>query len=225
MNTKRFLTSAIALAALSLANSQAANIAQWTFETSIPTTTGPFSPEVGSGSGSLINIGATANTISSPAGNGSAHSFSSNGWDVGDYFQFSVSTVGFSGIGISFDQTGSNTGPRDFSVAYSLDGTTFTPIGSYAITFASWSAVTPNPISSHTYDLSAITALDNASVVYFAVTDTSTVSINGGTVAAAGTDRLDNFTVFSPVPVPEPSTIALAGIGGVAALFALRRRR
>ena len=64
-----------------------------------------------------------------PAGNGSAHSFSSNVWAVGDYYQFQVSTLGQSQIGLVFDQTSSSTGPGNFKVQYSTNGTTFTDTG------------------------------------------------------------------------------------------------
>src|SRR6266550_6429424 len=67
-----------------------------------------------------------ATTWSNPAGNGSVKSLSANNWSVADYFQFSFSTSGYSAISITWDQTGSGTGPRDFKVQYSTNGTTFT---------------------------------------------------------------------------------------------------
>src|SRR4051812_39869141 len=54
---------------------QADTLAQWTFETSVPTTAGPLAPEVGSGSALAFHIGAS--TYSNPVGNGSNESFSS----------------------------------------------------------------------------------------------------------------------------------------------------
>src|SRR6266446_9928561 len=108
-----FFTPMAAAAALALvflgATSAQAQIAQWTFETSIPATAGPFAPEVGSGSASGLHAGAAV--YSSPAGNGSAHSYSANTWAVGDYWQFQTSTLGFSGIALSWDQASSSTGP------------------------------------------------------------------------------------------------------------------
>ena len=85
-------------------------IADWTFETSQPATAGPFSPETGAGSATGSHAGAAV--YSTPAGNGSSHSFSSNTWAVGDYYQYQVSTTGLDDISIQFDQTSSNTGPR-----------------------------------------------------------------------------------------------------------------
>ena len=67
-------------------------VADWTFETSMPATAGPFTAEIGAGSALGFHAGTTV--YSTPAGNGSAHSFSSTAWSVGDYYQFQVSTVG-----------------------------------------------------------------------------------------------------------------------------------
>ena len=57
-------------------------------------------------------------------------SFSSTAWSVGDYYQFQVSTLGDPNVALAWDQTSSTTGPRDFLLQYSTNGTTFTPFGS-----------------------------------------------------------------------------------------------
>jgi hypothetical protein len=46
----------------------------------------------------------------------------SNHWAQNDYLQFAFSTIGYTAINISWDQTGSNTGPKDFKVQYSING-------------------------------------------------------------------------------------------------------
>ncbi len=91
---KMLLPAVAALVAASSLQAHADVIADWTFETSAPVTAGPFSPEIGAGSASGFHSGTT--TYSSPVGNGSSHSFSSNGWSVGDYYQFQVSATNFS---------------------------------------------------------------------------------------------------------------------------------
>ena len=206
-------------------------IAQWTFETSLPATAGPFSPEVGSGSASGFHAGAA--TYSNPVGNGSSHSFSANTWAVNDYWQFQVNTTGFNNVALAWDQTSSNTGPRDFQLQYSTNGTTFTNFGAAYMVLANaapnpvWNATTGSALYNFSFDLSSISALNNLATAYFRLLDTSTVSANGGAVAAAGSDRVDNFIVTAaPVSaVPLPAAAWLFGSGILALGGMIRRRR
>jgi hypothetical protein len=215
----------IAALTLSAMSAQAVVIANWTFETSIPLTAGPFTPEVGAGSALGVHAGAA--TYSSPAGNGSSHSFSSNTWAIGDYYQFSVSTLGLSNISLTFDQTSSNTGPRDFGVFYSTNGVSFTQFGAdyqvlpNAAPNPTWNATTSSPIYTFSYDLSSVASLNNAATVTFRLQNTTTVAANGTTVAATGTDRVDNVIIQTQA-VPEPASMAVLGLGVVALI---RRRR
>jgi len=199
-------------------------IANFTFETSVPTTAGPFNAEVGTGTISGSHAGASV--YSSPAGNGSAHSYSSTLWATGDYYQLHFSTVGLSGVYLNFDQVSSGTGPGKFLLEYSTDGTTFTPVTGTDYTVLA--NTTPNAWSSGTHlttttfnnDLTGITAINNKSDVYIRFVDDSTTSANGGTVATGGTDRMDNIVVV----VPEPSTYALLGTGLASLLFFRRKK-
>ncbi len=221
------LIAAISFAAVS-AHAQVV-ISDWTFETSAPTTVGPFTAELGTnpGQATAFHSGTIGTpTYSSPSGNGSAHSFSSNGWNVNDYYQFSASTTGFSGITVSFDQTSSNTGPRDFALLYSVNGGGFTQFGSTYTVLANaapnnvWSATVNHPEFNFSFNLGAVTALNNAASVTFRLVNNSTVSANGAAVAATGTDRVDNFTISQTTP--EPATMAALGLGAIALI---RRRR
>jgi hypothetical protein len=203
--------------------------AQWTFETSAPITAGPVGAEVGAGSASGLHAGAA--TYSSPVGNGSLHSFSANTWAVSDYWQFQVSTVGYTGVSLSWDQTASNTGPRDFQLKYSTDGVNFTNFGSVYSVLANaapnavWNSTTGSAIYNFFYDLSTISALDNQATAYFRLVDASTISANGATVAAAGTNRVDNVTISAaPASVPVPAAVWLLG-SGIATLAGFGRRR
>lgn len=172
-------------------------LAQWTFETSAPTTAGPHSPEIGSGQATGYH--ASASTVySSPAGNGSSKSFSSNYWASGDYYQFKTSSIGYQNITLSFDQTGSNTGPRDFKIQYSTDGSTFTDFsgGTYQLTNDSWTLGGDYiPASSRSFDLSSVTALNNKANIYIRFTVSSSTAINGSGIQTAGTGRVDNVII------------------------------
>ena len=223
---KSFVILTAAVAAASLVTAQAAIIGDWTFETSLPATAGPFSPEIGSGSALGSHAGAAV--YSTPAGNGSSHSFSANTWAVGDYWEFDVSTLGFTGIQISFDQVSSATGPGLFGLFYSVNGGAYSQIGANYTVLANaspnpvWNATTSSSIYTFTPSLSSTgTALDNATTVSFRLVDQTTTSANGGTVATGGTDRVDNFVVST---VPEPTSLGLGLVGGFAWLLALRRK-
>jgi hypothetical protein len=169
-------------------------------------------PAVGSGfAGGNHALAATDWTT--PVGNGSLESFSASDWSTGDYFQFQVSTTGHSGITVSFDQTRSMTGPTAFKLAYSTDNATYVDFYSYTVNQITWSSATFNAGSHFTVDLTSVSALNNASNVYFRL-----ISTTGG----GGTSRVDNFTVES---VPEPTTLTLFGVGAIGLIGAATRRR
>lgn len=229
MNKTRHFGIAVAgVLSLAAGAAQADTVAQWTFESSAPTTAGPFSAEVGSGSASGHH--SAASTYSTPAGNGSAHSFSSTAWSVGDYYQFQVSTLGLKNLSLSWDQTSSSTGPKDFSLQYSTDGTHFSTFNSYSVLGngtspnASWSSAgARNSVYSFSDDLSSITAINNVSSLFFRLVDADTSAINGGSVASTGTDRVDNVLVTAS-PVPLPAAVWLLG-SGLFGLAGLRKRQ
>jgi hypothetical protein len=215
-------------------------IASWTFQTAASTnniigtgktpgaTQSGISADLGLGTASSSHASASS-VWSIPAGNGSTNSWSANTWTVGDFYQFSVSSAGFTNITVSYDQTGSGTGPRDFNFQYSLDGSFFSTFSSYNVVSNGFSSLPWNVSSSSSaytlsFDLSSISSLANVGAIYFRTTMADTTSINGGSVATAGTDRIDNFTVLgSPLSVPEPTTLALV-FGGAACLVVFRRR-
>ncbi|MDN3920734.1 PEPxxWA-CTERM sorting domain-containing protein [Roseateles violae] len=210
----------------------AATVVQWDFEgatTPADLSDSAASPAVaaslGSGTASGLHASA-ASDWTTPAGNGSANALSANTWGVGDYWQFSFSTLGYADLRVSFDQISSGTGPRDFKLAYSTNGTSFTDFASYSVrsnASPAWSSASPTGLDSFTHNLSAIAALDNQAVVTLRLIDTTTISAAGGTVATGGTDRIDNFSVML-TPVPEPTSWALM-LAGLSAIGFIARRR
>ncbi|HPH92255.1 MAG TPA: fibronectin type III domain-containing protein [Ferruginibacter sp.] len=181
-------------------------IAKWTFEgTTIsgtgqtPTINSTTAQQGGNTTGSVVSGShASASTgWSSVSGNGSAQAINSNNWAINDYVQFQVNTQSYSQLQVSYDHTGSNTGPRDFILRYSTDGTNFTTFGSqFSITNDSWSpSGAPKPASNRVFDLSSVTELNNQSAVYLRLVVNSGLNINGAAIASGGTSRIDNFTV------------------------------
>ena len=230
---KLFVVTALLASPFIAQRASADVLGQWTFEVNTPpdaTDVAALSgilADVGTGTGSALHASA-ATDWTTPAGNGSANSLSGNTWGIGDYFQFSLSTLNYTGIGVTFDQVSSSTGPRDFYLAYSTDGSSFTQFGSiYAVlvnaTPNNWSSGIPVGTTSYSFDLSSITALDNSPTIYFRLVDASTVAAGGATVATGGTSRVDNFTITATA-VPEPGAFALVGGFGLLMVYFKRQR-
>jgi hypothetical protein len=205
---------------------QGATVGLFTFEafTSAGSTTGTSfgTYAADSGVGTALGVHASTGAVwSNPAGNGSARSLSSNGWALGDYYEFDVPTSTFSNIIAEFDTTASGTGPKTFNFLYSTDGTNFSSFGSYTVlTTPAWSSTSTafNTAFHILFDLSAVTGLNNNANAKFRVVDTDTTA-----TAAAGTNRIDNFLVSGAIP--EPATAAVTLMSAAAAMLLRPRRK
>ena len=163
-----------------------------------------------------LDPGASAANVSP-----SLHSLSANNWSVNDYWSFTTSTLGYTGVQIAFDQAGSSTGPADFGLSYSINGGAFTQFATYNVPASNWNTTTDGA-GSMLFDGGGV--FDNANSITFELIDLDTSSVGGGTVGTSGTDRVDNFTVVG-VAVPEPSTFALGALGSLMGLIAWRRKK
>jgi Secretion system C-terminal sorting domain len=224
---KRIFTLVFALF-INLYSFSQGTIASWGFEgiTANPAASSTLSLSAGTTTadagvltaGSAVSaFHATATTVfSTPTGNGSPKSLSSNTWSVGDFYQFKAATTGYKGIKVVWDQTGSNTGPAPFKLQYStavggasgyVDVLSYTipnrlPSASSAVAWASAAAINPDS-TTFRGDLSANTALDNKSEVYFRLVCTATTTVNPtSTFGTGGTGRIDNFTVTFQSALP-----------------------
>lgn len=222
----KMCVTALAIMAGAASANAAVSLANWTFESSIPTTAGPFAAELGANAGSSFASGfhAAASTYSNPVGNGSNESFSSTAWAIGDYYQFTTSATGYQSITFQWDHASSNTGPRDFNLLLSINGGAYNIVGSASVL----ANASPNPVwtsgsssAIYTITLPAGGGANNATSLSFRIQQSTNIAANGGTVASGGTSRVDNVIISGDL-VPAPSALALLGLGG---LIAGRRRR
>lgn len=205
----------LALASGCVCRAGLTTLADWTYQSAsisgALSSFGPITPENGSGWATGVHGSSStewSGTSGSTYGNGSTKSFNSSHWAIDDYYQFQITTIGYQNITIAWDQASSSTGPIKFKLQYSTDGSTFNDYTSYTVNTdaSSWSSGSTISADHYSYDLSSITAIDNASAIYFRLTDITNPSSNNGT------DRNDNFLVLA-TPVPEPAWGEFSGAG------------
>ncbi|MEB1805896.1 MAG: thermonuclease family protein [Bacillaceae bacterium] len=128
-----------------------------------------------------------------PAGTGGSGTFAynTNSWNDGageKFYKINFETIGFKNIKLSSKQNGSNTGPRDFKLQYSLDGSDWKDLGKEIVVANNWNAGVVD-------NLTLPTEVENKENVYIRWLMTSNTSINGGTVASGGTNRIDDIVI------------------------------
>ena len=210
----------IASAVIATASAASADvIAGWTMPTAVTATTAATYSYGAANLGALVSGSMLSGTHSSastawssPAGNGSTYALSSNAWNVGDYYQISLATTGYSAVSVAWEQTRSSTGPAGFEAVLSVDGgSTFSSLGSYTVNQVSWS--TSVPVTTSSFGSVASAADNQASVIIrFKV-------VTAGTSTTTGTNRIDNIVVSGVIPAP--GAVALIGLAGLVS----RRRR
>lgn len=133
----------------------------------------------------------------------------------GRHITISVSTLGFTGISVSFATQGSGTGFNSNQFQYSLDGTTFFDVGSPYAPAAAFASI------AMVFDLSGIAGLNNNPDAAFRI-------VFNGATSATGTNRIDNLVVegtIASTAVPEPTAMFLLGSGLTTLSVVLRRSR
>ena len=134
--------------------------------------------------------------------------------------------MGYQNITIGYDLRHSNTSSRYEALQYSLDGVNFTTAAFFS------GAAGDTWFNGRTADLSAIPGANNNPLFAFRVVAAFESTATGAgaaayaasstTYAPAGTWRFDMATVGGTL-IPEPGSLALAGLAGLAMAF--RRRR
>ena len=191
---------------------RADEIAVWNFNDS--------NLSVDHGIGSLItsfpSFGfAAGTTINSRQGDAALQALSLVGIaNNGQSITFSVSTVGFGSISVSFATQRTSTGFNSNQFQYSLDGVNFIDFSAPYNPAASFSVVA--------FDLSGIAGLNNNPNAAFRI-------VFNGATSSTGNNRLDNLVVegtpLEGEPVPEPASLALLATGVMSLLGARRVRR
>ena len=221
------LSVAAAVAACTLGAAANADIvAGWTFQNSafISSTTGSSTftyPQTGTTT-AFTGYHADARTKwYNNVGNGSTAAVNSDYWTVGDYYQASLSTTGYTGISLNFDMTRSASGPANFKVDISTNGGgSWSTIGTVSVIqnaaaptgAGAWTSATY--LSAYTSTITGITAAENQASLLIRWISTSAAGSTGGTA------RMDNVQVQGTL-VPAPGAAALVGLAGLMA----RRRR
>lgn len=119
----------------------------------------------------------------------SSSEFNSTGWNTDPaYWLLELDTTGYEDLTLSASMKGSNTGPRDFKLEYSVDGTTWKAVaGSEAVLTATLAEVYKN--------VSLPSEISDRSTAYLRILKAGNTSINGGTVAGGGTCYLGNIII------------------------------
>ncbi len=229
MRTAALVFVATSLVSVIGTSAKAELIAGWSITTAISTPTTGSAFSYGAADQGALTAGTmlsgfhaqSSTAWTTPAGNGSTYSLSSDKWSQGDYYQIAFSTVGYESISVEWDQTRSGTGPSEFRVDVSVDGgNSFTTALSYSVIQAGAVLSGTNAWSSSSarqpqFTLSTpllVGASDSSVILRFIAT---------GLNLGAGTNRIDNISVTGNAIVPAPGAAALLGLAGLAA----RRRR
>jgi hypothetical protein len=124
----------------------------------------------------------------------------SNGWsntnDGPCYWWIDISTRGYVSLELSSRQYGSNTGPRDFIVEYSLDGFEWNAIDGSQITVGN------NWTSGRLERLPLPAVLENRDRVLLRWIIASDISVNGAITGPTGTNRIDDIVISGINPDP-----------------------
>ena len=197
----------------------AQTIAFWDFNSNPnDANTGTGTTNVATGTGTISLIGGTTNTFATGATGIDPNTTDNSGLNTSTYpaataanktagIQIDVSTVGKSGISLSFYHRVSNTGTKHWTLQYTLDRTAGTPVWVDAQLFTNAVA---QVFELRSFDFTAITGLNNNANVAFRFVATFDPA-NGTSYSAANaptsaygttsTNRFDMLTVSATPPV------------------------
>lgn len=165
-------------------------------------------------------------TSSTPSTGGTTYYMGSRGIGSGsdDHLQFALSSAGYGSMDISFRLRVSNTGPGDFTLMYSTDGTEFENFttGEYSYAYTSYAGGEPHEVAEEgeitdgiaetsmapgeyiTFSFDIPQAAENADMLYIRLVPGGTRASGDGTPSNQGTTRIDSV-VITGSPVSEES--------------------
>ncbi len=146
--------------------------------------------------------GASLQTFAAGASGLAANSRGWDNWSDGfGFWMVEISTAGFGGLEVSSRQYGSNTGPRDFNLEYSLDGVEWHMVDGGEITVAGdWA-------SGVLEKLPLPQVAENRESLFLRWIMSSTASIGGTVTGSSGTNRIDDILVTGVNPGPSYVTV------------------
>jgi len=104
------------------------------------------------------------------------------------YWSIKFATTNYKDLKLSSKQYGSGTGPRDFKVQWSLNNSDWNDVSGPITVANNWT-------SGKLEDLSLPVGAGNQGTVYLRWITTSNMNVNGGTVGATGTNRIDDIII------------------------------
>jgi hypothetical protein len=240
---KPFTRSSVSLMAFALVNAGLAHgstIAFWNFNSGSSNTSGTFSAAttlaVTEGSGTLTFsngttglavFGGTVTNLPSPDPDGTGRGMAlavqngDSGANNGSFLQMNLDMTGLQDLGMSFAAQRTSTGFNAIDVSYAVGEGSYTSFFAVPELESSMGTTSAVPASIRTVDFTSINGvIANQGDVRIRMTFSG-----GSTTSSAGNNRFDNLTLTAN-PVPEPSTLGLAGVGvALAGLGAWGRRR
>lgn len=178
-------------------------IANWTFEDSTKRATvdasgnvSDYTPDEASGTIELVGgptlYLSSGTYFATGSGGTGTYAVNSKDWDSGTgtkYWKVTVSTSYFTNITVSSKQRGSNTGPRDFKLQYSINNNDWFDVPVATITVAA------NFTTGVLTNVALAQECENQTNLYLRWIVTSDVSVNNSTVTNTDTNRIDDILI------------------------------
>ena len=124
------------------------------------------------------------------------HSYYSRGWSQGgQWWQLSqISTTGYEHIELSFSVKGSDTGPKNYIIEYSIDGEDWAPLKDSNNVPIAYSIDKDNRFHKHgPYALSS--EAGDVDLLYFRFINSGIESVAGGEIKSTGTNYITDIVI------------------------------